>query len=190
MRFSDVMFSPCCYLNYFEWSCSSVWKHHSEVDFAFSALGYLLSRREGQAGSPEKPLSDLGRLSYLAYWKSVILEYLYHHHERHISIKAISRATGMCPHDIATTLQHLHMIDRRDGRWVLVPWAIPATSQASYTGKDPRSQADSFQLKRFPTSIIETVLLKIKQEMMFFCWSNFSLLYLFVDELSDFSLPG
>lgn len=84
--------------------------------FAFSALGYLLSRREGQAGSPEKPLSDLGRLSYLAYWKSVILEYLYHHHERHISIKAISRATGMCPHDIATTLQHLHMIDKRDGR--------------------------------------------------------------------------
>lgn len=91
--------------------------------FAFSALGYLLSRREGQAGSPEKPLSDLGRLSYLAYWKSVILEYLYHHHERHISIKAISRATGMCPHDIATTLQHLHMIDKRDGRWAPVPWA-------------------------------------------------------------------
>lgn len=91
-------------------------KHHREVDFAFSAPGYLLSRREGQAGSPEKPLSDLGRLSYLAYWKSVILEYLFHHHERHISIKAISRATGMCPHDIATTLQHLHMIDKRDGR--------------------------------------------------------------------------
>lgn len=90
--------------------------HQAEWSFAFSALGYLLSRREGQAGSPEKPLSDLGRLSYLAYWKSVILEYLYHHHERHISIKAISRATGMCPHDIATTLQHLHMIDRQDGR--------------------------------------------------------------------------
>lgn len=93
------------------------------LTFAFSALGYLLSRREGQAGSPEKPLSDLGRLSYLAYWKSVILEYLYHHHERHISIKAISRATGMCPHDIATTLQHLHMIDKRDGRWAPVSWA-------------------------------------------------------------------
>lgn len=86
------------------------------VTLVFFAPGYLLSRREGQAGSPEKPLSDLGRLSYLAYWKSVILEYLYHHHERHISIKAISRATGMCPHDIATTLQHLHMIDKRDGR--------------------------------------------------------------------------
>ncbi|NXS47471.1 KAT6A acetyltransferase, partial [Balaeniceps rex] len=41
------------------------------IDFS-----YLLSKREGQAGSPEKPLSDLGRLSYMAYWKSVILECL------------------------------------------------------------------------------------------------------------------
>uniref|UniRef100_A0A674IL68 histone acetyltransferase n=1 Tax=Terrapene triunguis TaxID=2587831 RepID=A0A674IL68_9SAUR len=77
------------------------------IDFS-----YLLSRREGQAGSPEKPLSDLGRLSYLAYWKSVILEYLYCHHEKHISIKGMSRATGMCPHDIATTLQHYSRLEK------------------------------------------------------------------------------
>ena len=38
--------------------------------------GYLLSRREGQPGSPEKPLSDLGRVSYQAYWKSVVLEHI------------------------------------------------------------------------------------------------------------------
>jgi len=81
-------------------------------------LGYLLSRREGQAGSPEKPLSDLGRLSYLAYWKSVILEYLNCHHEKQISIKGMSRATGMCPHDIATTLQQHSMIDKREDRSV------------------------------------------------------------------------
>jgi len=38
--------------------------------------GYLLSRRESQAGSPEKPLSDLGKVSYYAYWKAVIIEYI------------------------------------------------------------------------------------------------------------------
>ncbi|XP_057681397.1 histone acetyltransferase KAT6B isoform X2 [Corythoichthys intestinalis] len=85
------------------------------IDFS-----YLLTRQEGQAGSPEKPLSDLGRLSYLAYWKSVILEYLYRQPDKHISVKGISRATGMCPHDIAATLQHLGMIDKQDGRVVLV----------------------------------------------------------------------
>lgn len=89
-------------------------------------LGYLLTRQEGQAGSPEKPLSDLGRLSYLAYWKSVILEYLYKHPDKHISVKGISRATGMCPHDIASTLQQLGMIDRQDGRSVSEPRSPPA----------------------------------------------------------------
>lgn len=87
----------------------------------FFFLGYLLTRQEGQAGSPEKPLSDLGRLSYLAYWKSVVVEYLYKHPDKHISVKGISKATGMCPHDIAATLQQLSMIDRQDGRSVSMP---------------------------------------------------------------------
>ncbi|XP_072347750.1 histone acetyltransferase KAT6B isoform X1 [Scyliorhinus torazame] len=85
------------------------------IDFS-----YLLSRQEGQAGSPEKPLSDLGRLSYLAYWKSVILEYLQRHQDKHISIKGISRETGMCPHDIARTLQQLKMIDKQHCKFVII----------------------------------------------------------------------
>uniref|UniRef100_A0A673MDQ2 histone acetyltransferase n=1 Tax=Sinocyclocheilus rhinocerous TaxID=307959 RepID=A0A673MDQ2_9TELE len=85
------------------------------IDFS-----YLLSRLEGQAGSPEKPLSDLGRLSYLAYWKSVILEYLHNHPDKSVSIRGMSRATGMCPHDIATTLQQLNMIDFQDGRFAII----------------------------------------------------------------------
>ncbi|XP_053306959.1 histone acetyltransferase KAT6B isoform X2 [Spea bombifrons] len=85
------------------------------IDFS-----YLLSRREGQAGSPEKPLSDLGRLSYLAYWKSVLIDYLSSHREKQVSVKGLSRATGMCPHDIATTLQHLNMIDRRGDRFAII----------------------------------------------------------------------
>ncbi|XP_077310166.1 histone acetyltransferase KAT6B isoform X4 [Lithobates pipiens] len=85
------------------------------IDFS-----YLLSRCEGQTGSPEKPLSDLGRLSYFSYWKSVVINYLSTHHEKQISVKGLSRATGMCPHDIATTLQHLNMIDKRGDRFVVV----------------------------------------------------------------------
>ncbi|XP_016319967.1 histone acetyltransferase KAT6B-like isoform X2 [Sinocyclocheilus anshuiensis] len=85
------------------------------IDFS-----YLLSRLEGRAGSPEKPLSDLGRLSYLAYWKSVILEYLHNHPDKSVSIRGMSRATGMCPHDIATTLQQLNMIDFQNGRFVII----------------------------------------------------------------------
>ncbi|XP_073542174.1 histone acetyltransferase KAT6B isoform X2 [Phyllobates terribilis] len=101
------------------------------IDFS-----YLLSRCEGQTGSPEKPLSDLGRLSYLAYWKSVIIDYLSAHQEKQLSVKGVSQATGMCPHDIATTLQHLNMIDKRGDRFVIIrqenlmeSWMLQVKSQ-------------------------------------------------------------
>lgn len=82
------------------------------IDFS-----YLLSREEGQPGTPEKPLSDLGRVSYHAYWKSVVLDYLHANRGKPISMQAIADQTGLFVPDIALAFQLLHFVRciKRDG---------------------------------------------------------------------------
>ncbi|KAK4288124.1 hypothetical protein Pmani_038840 [Petrolisthes manimaculis] len=92
------------------------------IDFS-----YLLSKREGQPGTPEKPLSDLGRVSYTAYWKSVILEYLYHLRSHStFSIQEVVKEKAMYPADVAYTLNILGFFKRdSSGQMVVsIDWEV------------------------------------------------------------------
>ncbi|KAI8381139.1 acyl-CoA N-acyltransferase [Radiomyces spectabilis] len=74
------------------------------IDFS-----YLLSKNENKTGSPERPLSDLGLLSYRSYWKNTLFKTLVHQ-VQNISIEELSVHTSMTPDDIISTLQANHMI--------------------------------------------------------------------------------
>lgn len=75
----------------------------------FFPLGYLLSKKEGRTGTPEKPLSALGALSYRNYWTLSVFKFLDTSPD-HPSLEDISKGTSMTLEDILATLQHHGMI--------------------------------------------------------------------------------
>lgn len=88
------------------------------------SLSYELTKREDKTGSPEKPLSDLGKVSYRSYWTHVLMNILSAHDTtgqsmEDISISDISARTGIRTEDIISTLQSLDMIKVWKGQHVV-----------------------------------------------------------------------
>ncbi|KAF2706327.1 hypothetical protein K504DRAFT_459617 [Pleomassaria siparia CBS 279.74] len=74
-------------------------------------FSYLLTRVEKKTGSPEKPLSDMGLVSYRKYWRLLLCEELLKQ-KGPISITTISERTGMTPDDIVSALEGLRALVR------------------------------------------------------------------------------
>ncbi|KAK6362961.1 hypothetical protein TWF730_000410 [Orbilia blumenaviensis] len=79
---------------------------HLLIDFS-----YLLTRTEGRLGSPEKPLSDLGLVSYRNYWK-LTLCYLLRDFDGATSVQAMCDQTGMTADDVISALENLQALIR------------------------------------------------------------------------------
>ncbi|CAG9537645.1 unnamed protein product [Cercopithifilaria johnstoni] len=77
------------------------------IDFSF-----LLSRREGTTGTPERPLSDMGNLAYKSYWRSIVLEYFKRPSSASstvLTLADIAKTTGVSVEDILQTMKDLNM---------------------------------------------------------------------------------
>ncbi|KAK5856810.1 hypothetical protein PBY51_008380 [Eleginops maclovinus] len=111
------------------------------IDFS-----YLLSKVEEKVGSPERPLSDLGLISYRSYWKEVLLRYLYNFQGKEISIKEISQETAVNPVDIVSTLQSLQMLKYWKGKHLVLKrqdliddWKARETKRGNSKTIDPKA---------------------------------------------------
>ncbi|GME73642.1 unnamed protein product [[Candida] boidinii] len=82
-------------------------------------FSYFLSKQEGKVGSPEKPLSDLGLLSYRAFWADTISSLLIENSITEISIDEISSMTAMTTTDILHTLQTMNMLKYYKGQHII-----------------------------------------------------------------------
>lgn len=81
-------------------------------------FSYELSKQEGKVGSPEKPLSDLGLLSYRAYWADTLITILVDH-GREITIDEISTMTSMTTTDILHTAKTLNILRYYKGQHII-----------------------------------------------------------------------
>ena len=75
------------------------------------SFSYLLTRVEKKTGSPEKPLSDMGLVSYRNYWR-LILSYELINQKGPLSITELSDRTGMTADDIVAALEGLRALVR------------------------------------------------------------------------------
>lgn len=76
-------------------------------------FSYLLSKKENTLGTPEKPLSDLGRISYLKYWKYSIIDVI--NSRDSVTIQEISDATNMTIEDVLDALVSTNLLKQNPG---------------------------------------------------------------------------
>ena len=78
------------------------------------AFSYELTKREGWVGTPEKPLSDLGLMSYSAYWGDVISELLKSLEiGTVITVSKISKLTHLATQDVILVLEQAQILKRK-----------------------------------------------------------------------------
>ena len=75
-------------------------------------MSYELSKIEGRSGTPERPLSDLGRITYMSFWTQKIIEYIREHPGEEITLKKISEVTSIKLDDITDSLERLDLLKK------------------------------------------------------------------------------
>lgn len=86
------------------------------IDFS-----YNLSKKENKLGSPEKPLSDLGLISYRSFWRDIIIEYLVDHvgFTGTTTVEELSSVTSFTTQDILSTMQAMNMLKYSAGKYIV-----------------------------------------------------------------------
>ena len=82
-------------------------------------FSYELSKLENRWGTPERPLSDLGLVSYRSFWTRTVLNLLKDLNYREVSIREIADITKIRPDDIIDVLQYFNLIQYVKGQHVL-----------------------------------------------------------------------
>lgn len=91
-------------------------------------IGYLLSKKEKRVGTPEKPLSDLGLLSYRSYWTLAVTKYLLTcDPSEQLTLEDIANHTSIALGDVYYTCLH--------NAWIKPTPVMKMTRKMTYKGR-------------------------------------------------------
>jgi histone acetyltransferase MYST1 len=102
-KYSDVGYNLACILTF---PCEQR-RGYGRFLIAFS---YELSKKEDKVGSPEKPLSDLGAVSYRSYWSTSVLQAIQSYDGKDVSVMDLCKITSIVSDDLLATLHHLKLL--------------------------------------------------------------------------------
>ncbi|EAY05379.1 MOZ/SAS family protein [Trichomonas vaginalis G3] len=83
------------------------------------SLSYEIAKRQFKVGGPERPLSDLGRKAYRAYWHDTILETLRDHRDEIKSVENLSTLTSIQNDDVIIALKQIGLAVKVKGEYEL-----------------------------------------------------------------------
>jgi hypothetical protein len=102
-----------------------------------------LSKKEQKVGSPEKPLSDLGAVSYRSYWAAEVLNVLSEFQGPSLSIMDISKITSIVSEDVINALNYLGLLKYISNNYALiVPTEVIEELIKRHPIKEPRVDAE------------------------------------------------
>ena len=95
-------------------ACLLTFPHHQQRGYGrlLIAASYALSRVEGRVGRPERPLSDMGRVSYRRWWTEQLMEALAQYvHGSSVMVAELSEQTAIQREDVVSVLRDMDMGD-------------------------------------------------------------------------------
>lgn len=83
------------------------------------SLSYEIAKRDKVSGGPERPLSDLGKIAFHAYWRDTLVDILRNREREITTIADLEQLTSIDSKDIISVLKEISCVTQVKGKYEL-----------------------------------------------------------------------
>lgn len=107
------------------------------------SLSYEIAKRQHRSGGPERPLSDLGKIAFHAYWKNTLVEVLKNYGKDIQTLDDLVRMTSISRDDVIDVLREMNCVSKAKGEYeLMVQKETLATAIRELEQGKPRMKVD------------------------------------------------